>query len=238
MSDVFSNPLIGFYPNNIISESVPLNVETLQQAYSKGIFPWPQPDGKIFWICPENRGVIPTSTFYINGNSLKFLRKSGYLLRINEDFSNIVRQCRIVNRPGQHSSWITDEIEAVYGELFSLGKAYCLGCYDNENLVGGIYGVNSYGCFSVESSFHIKSNASKACLLTLRNLLLKNGIKYIDVQILTNFSRESNGQFIDKKEFLESLNTRGAIPMGLNRNIINEIEFYLNFLKEKNNFQI
>lgn len=217
-------PIIDFPPieeadqNGLLAIGGDLSLESLTLAYSRGIYPWPiSPEFPMTWFSPNPRGVIPCEEFHLSKSLLKTLKRQEYKISYSENFEEIVRMCQKAHANSGDGTWITEEIISGYKELFDQKYAYCLTVLDKDNdeIIGGIYGV-SFGQFvSGESMFHLKPNASKIALAYLLSLLKIKGIKYLDTQMVTettktfgaiNISRNNFKKYVQKTFSLEKDN--------------------------------
>jgi leucyl/phenylalanyl-tRNA---protein transferase len=192
--------------DGIVAMGDDLNVETLLEAYSFGIFPWPYPDLPCLWFCPDERGVIDFRELHISKSLEKFRRKTEMKITFNKNFTEVMQECSTVPRPGQSGTWITPPILKVYEEFHKQGYAHSVECWLNEKLVGGLYGVYVAGVFSGESMFYKESNASKLCLVTLIEKLREQGLTWMDIQMVTPVTDALGGKLVTKKEFLRRHN--------------------------------
>ena len=170
-----------------------LSVKRLLNAYANGIFPWYNPGEIIQWWCPKTRFVLFPDNVHISRSMKKTLKKSRHEVKINTDFDSIIHNCR-KQREGE--TWIGDEMESAYKKLFLAGWAICVGVYDSNELVGGLYGVAIGKCFFGESMFSKAANASKIALIHLCGLLSKHDFVFIDCQFHTVHLEKMGGQFI------------------------------------------
>lgn len=183
-----------------------LNEETLIEAYKNGIFPWPvRPEYPLTWFSPNPRGVIEFSDFKIPKSLAKFLKKSSYQIKFNQDFEQIIRKCSETIRKHEAGTWIYPSIIEGYTKLFEKQLAYCVGVYQQEKLVGGLYGVCIGEIISGESMFHTQTNASKVALVSLIQKLKENGIQFIDTQMVTPVISSFGGKYIPRSEFIRKL---------------------------------
>ena len=205
--------------DGVVAMGDDLTVDTLLEAYSFGIFPWPHPDLPCLWFCPDERGVLDFKDLHIGRSLDKFLRRHGadYEITFNRAFSDVMGECARVPRPGQSGTWITPEIMHTYREFHKLGYAHSVECWSNRELVGGLYGVYVAGVFSGESMFFKKDNASKLCLMRLVAELSKNGLTWMDIQMVTGVTSQLGGRYIAKTEYLDRLKAakRKARPLHL-----------------------
>ncbi len=185
-----------------------LEVETLKEAYSKGIFPWPiSKDYPLAWFSPNPRGVLWYKHLKIPRSLEKFRKKNKFHFKFNTQFKNVIDKCsEVKNRKGQNTSWITKDIKKAYYNLYQHKLAYSVEAYNLEQkLVGGLYGVHINGFVSGESMFYTETNASKLCLIYLLEYLHKKGIEWIDTQTINPVVASLGGQLISRKSFLKHL---------------------------------
>tara|TARA_B110000003_G_scaffold111278_1_gene113897 strand:- start:502 stop:1125 length:624 start_codon:yes stop_codon:yes gene_type:complete len=158
---------------------IPLAPETLIRAYCNGIFPMAEgkDTNKIFWISPEVRGVIPLNKFHISKSLRRSIVKRDYNIKINTDFLGVIKNC--ADRP---ESWINSDILKAYSDLFNLGFCHSIEVWDNDDLIGGVYGLAIKRAFFGESMFSKRSNASKIALAYLISRLKYGGFLLFDVQ--------------------------------------------------------
>ena len=158
---------------------ISLAPETLIRAYCNGIFPMAEGKNtdKIFWISPEIRGVIPLNNFHISKSLRRSIVKRDYNIKINTDFLGVIKNC--ADRP---ESWINSDILKAYSNLFNLGFCHSIEVWENDDLIGGIYGLAIKRAFFGESMFSKRSNASKIALAYLVSRLKYGGFLLFDVQ--------------------------------------------------------
>ena len=192
ISNAFPPPELA-NDNGMLAIGGDLSVERLLNAYANGIFPWYSPDEVIQWWCPKTRFVIFPDNVHVSRSMKKTLKKSRLNVKVNADFDGIIRGCRML-REGE--TWIGDEMESAYRELFRAGWVMCVGVYDGSELVGGLYGVSIGKCFFGESMFSKAANASKIALVHLCGLLSKNDFVFIDCQFHTEHLEKMGGQHV------------------------------------------
>ncbi|MEK2644562.1 leucyl/phenylalanyl-tRNA--protein transferase [Bdellovibrio sp. BCCA] len=193
----------------IIAVGGKLDVGTLYAAYSRGIFPWPQPGLPMLWFSPEQRGILEFKDFKVPESLRRYRRRNPQIdFTVNKDFHQVIEECSKQPRPGQEGTWITPMMKRAYLEFFKEG--YCLSIEVRENniVIGGIYGVLVEGVFSGESMFYKKTNASKLALWFLVELLQSQGHEWIDVQMVTPVIGSMGGKYVDREDYLEMLEKR------------------------------
>ena len=158
---------------------ISLAPETLIRAYCNGIFPMAEgkDTNKIFWVSPEIRGVIPLNKFHISKSLRRSIVKRDYKIKINTDFLGVIKNCA-----DRSESWINSNILTAYSDLFNLGFCHSIEVWDNDDLIGGIYGLAIKRAFFGESMFSKRSNASKIALAYLVSRLKYGGFLLFDVQ--------------------------------------------------------
>lgn len=180
-----------------------LNPETLFEAYSKGIFPWPQEGYPLLWFSPEQRGIIDFSDFHISKRLARDLKRAEFEVSFDQEFEQVISHCQKIKRPNEKGTWITKDILSAYLKFHSAGYVHSVECWKDKRLVGGLYGVFVGGVFSGESMFHLLDDASKFCLIQLVELLKTKSLTWIDTQMVTPLVKNFGGKYIDRDNFLK-----------------------------------
>ena len=163
--------------------------ELLLSAYMQGIFPMAESaDAEdIFWVDPEERGIFPLDQFHIPKKLIRKIRAQPFDVRINTAFHEVMTKCaKPTDNPERKNTWINDIILERYAELHELGYAHSIECWQDDNLVGGLYGVSLNGAFCGESMFHEVTDASKVALVYLVARLKAGGYSLLDTQYVTD----------------------------------------------------
>jgi leucyl/phenylalanyl-tRNA--protein transferase len=182
------------------------SVENLINAYKNGIFPWPIRGLPLPWFCPNPRAILDFSNLRIPRNVKRAMRDSTLRFTIDESFDQVMRCCATAERGDGNGTWITKEFEIGYGELHRMGSAHSFEAWnDNDELVGGIYGVDAGGVFCGESMFFREPNASKLTLLFLIEHLSSKGSTWIDIQTMSPHMEKLGACEISRTEFLSRL---------------------------------
>jgi leucyl/phenylalanyl-tRNA---protein transferase len=202
--------------DGIVAMGDALNVNTLLEAYSFGIFPWPHPELPILWYSPDPRGVLDFKDLYINRSFRKFLSKCSWQVSFNKNFSEVMRACSVVPRPGQSGTWITQPMLKAYEEFHQAGYAHSIEVWEEEDLVGGLYGVYVAGVFSGESMFFRRSNASKVALYAMIQELRRQGLEWMDIQMLTPVTESMGGNYISRDQYYARLEAAKRVAKPLN----------------------
>jgi leucyl/phenylalanyl-tRNA---protein transferase len=162
-----------------------LSPERLLLAYRSGIFPWYEEGLPILWHSPDPRCVLLTDKIHVGRSLRKVLKKATYEIRFDTRFRDVIRACKETPRRGQSGTWITDEMEDAYVELFDLGYAHSVEAYKCGELIGGLYGVSIGRVFFGESMFSHAPDASKVALVALARKIAPWGFRIIDAQVPT-----------------------------------------------------
>lgn len=192
--------------SGIVAVGGNLNLETLITAYLEGIFPWPISDDlPLTWFAPDPRGIIIFKNFHISKSLRKFINKTKMTVVFNKDFEKVIKLCGQTRQSEKDGTWINQDIIAGYVDLFRHNLAYCASVYENNELVGGIYGVCIGEIISGESMFFTKTNASKFAMVKLIEKLQSKGISWIDTQMVTPVVQNFGGTEVTRKKFMQLL---------------------------------
>lgn len=180
-----------------------LSVERLILAYRSGIFPWFEYETPILWWSPDPRFVLFPQDLKVSKSMKKVLNKKQFKVTMNQAFEAVITNCATAERQGQQGTWITQDMIRSYNKLHELGYAISVEVWDNNVLVGGLYGVDlGNGIFSGESMFTTVSNASKVGFISL---VQNNSYKLVDCQIYSEHLESLGAKEIPRDEFLSYL---------------------------------
>lgn len=182
-----------------------LRPERLLLAYSLGIFPWYSEGLPILWHSPNPRMVLPVSKFRVPRSLRKVMRRGRYEVRFDSAFAEVIARCGEVPRPGQTSTWITDDMTAAYIDLHELGYAHSVEAIEDGQVVGGLYGVSIGAAFFGESMFSLQPDASKVALVTLVEALSAWKFSVIDCQVYTEHLARFGAEMWPRDRFLAQL---------------------------------
>ena len=183
-----------------------LSAERLILAYQHGIFPWYN-EGPILWWYTHPRPVITPETLKVSKSMKQVMRSSSWKITIDNAFEEVIYHCAIVYRDGQFGTWITEDILESYSILHRLGIAHSVEVWEEDKLIGGLYGVLIGEIFFGESMFNHKSNASKFGFLTFAQHLFSKGCKLIDCQQDTPHMRNMGTTLWSKEKFWKAIQT-------------------------------
>ena len=204
-----------YQAKDIIGLGWAMNLENVRDAYHKGVFPWHIEGMPLPWFCPENRAVLYFNEMHISRSLAKERRRKKYTYTIDEAFEDVVRSCADVPRRGQSGTWITEDYIDVYRRFHVEGGAHSVEVWEEEELIGGLYGIDAGGLFCGESMFFRRSNASKLALLHLVEHLKKRGAKWLDVQVMTPHMKKFGAREINRDVFLRDLKRAQELSLKL-----------------------
>lgn len=182
-----------------------LSPERLILAYRNGIFPWFNEDSLILWWCPDPRMVLYPSKVRVSKSMRKIINSDIFEIRVNTAFEQVIDFCARVERAGQEGTWITSQMKKAYLKLYGLGVAKSYEVWQDDMLVGGLYGVDLGHVFCGESMFSLVDNASKFALIKLAGELENKGYSLIDCQLYTPHLESMGAEEISRETFLKIL---------------------------------
>ncbi|ASO04354.1 leucyl/phenylalanyl-tRNA--protein transferase [Arenibacter algicola] len=182
-----------------------LSPERLLLAYKNGIFPWFNEDSMILWWSPDPRMVLFPNKIKISKSMAQVIKSNKFRITWNTQFEEVVNACSAIKRKGQAGTWITPEMKSAYLKLHQMGIAKSIEVWENDNLVGGLYGIDLGNVFCGESMFSRKSNASKFAFISLAKELQQKEYKLIDCQVYTAHLESLGAEEIPRKQFIKIL---------------------------------
>ena len=175
--------------------------DLLLEAYAGGMFPMAMENGEMGWFSPDPRGIIPIKEFHIPHGLKKVLRNNPFDVRFDTAFGAVMKGCA-----DRESTWISDMIHRSYVKLHELGFAHSVEIWQDNSLVGGLYGLAMGGAFFGESMFSRVPNASKVALAHLVNRLDERGFVLLDTQWVTEHLTQFGAHEIPRSTYLKRLN--------------------------------
>ncbi len=189
-------------PNGLLALGGDLSPARLLMAYQRGIFPWFSPGDPILWWSPDPRAVLFPQRFHLSRSMKRFHKRSPYRVTLNHAFEKVISGCADDRHEG---TWITPDIVEAYTRLHELGYAHSVEVWEDDELVGGMYGVIQGALFCGESMFSRRENASKTALLVFCQHFLRHGGKLIDCQVLNSHTASLGAIEIPRRDYLHHL---------------------------------
>ncbi|MFA6855961.1 MAG: leucyl/phenylalanyl-tRNA--protein transferase [Treponema sp.] len=173
-------------------------------AYLQGIFPWYNEDegDPVLWWCPDPRFVLPVDELHIPHSIDRFLKHTPYTYTMDKAFSDVIKGCASMKRPGQEGTWIGRQMLDVYKNLAARGIAHSVEVWHNGRLAGGLYGILVGQVFCGESMFTVENNSSKSAFVLFSRAFKKCGGRLIDSQVYTDNIARYGAHNISRTAFL------------------------------------
>jgi leucyl/phenylalanyl-tRNA--protein transferase len=209
---------IAFPPPNLASPEGLLAVggdlcqERLLLAYSMGIFPWYSEAEPIMWWSPDPRLVLYPDELRVSRSLQKTIKKAVFQLTMDQAFEQVISACAKVQRKHNEGTWIVPDMIDAYCQLHASGYAHSVEAWQNDTLVGGLYGVSLGKCFFGESMFTRVTDASKAAFVALVSHLRTWSFDLIDCQVTTEHLERLGAREIPRARFLEELKKSLSVP--------------------------
>lgn len=188
--------------DGLVAIGADLAPSTLVHAYRHGVFPWPHGRRKLPWFSPNPRGVLPLDEVRVSKSLRQTLRRSGWTATVDRAFDAVTEAC--AHRVGE-GTWITPNMRAAYRELHDLGWSHSIEIWDQDELVGGCYGLLIGSMYVGESMFHRRTDASKVALVELAARLHEGGGGLIDVQLVTDHLASMGARAIHRNLYVDLL---------------------------------
>jgi leucyl/phenylalanyl-tRNA--protein transferase len=182
-----------------------LSPERLQLAYKSGIFPWFEDGEPIMWWSPNPRMVLFLDELIVSKSMRNILNRNVFKVTFNQNFRDVISNCQNIERDGQNGTWITNDMIEAYCKMHELGIAKSVEVWQDEVLVGGLYGIDLGHIFCGESMFSKVSNASKVAFIALVNQLKATDYKLLDCQVYNPHLESLGCREIDRTAFMEIL---------------------------------
>lgn len=199
-------PVETAHSSGIVAFGGDLSLDRLLLAYRSGIFPWFEDGEEITWFAPKYRMVLFLDSLRITKSTRNLLNRESFRITYNTCFTEVITQCQQIRRNGQQGTWITDEMLIAYTKLHESGYAKSVEVWLNEELVGGLYGIDLGHIFCGESMFSKVSNASKIAFIHLAQKLKAEGYQLIDCQVYNEYLESLGCEEIPRELFMKILN--------------------------------
>lgn len=191
--------------NGLLAIGGDLSPARLLEAYRQGIFPWGTHASLPLWHFPSPRMILLPQSLRIHRSLARSLRRGNYTVRLDNTFSEVIAACATNPRSGQDGTWISPDMQSAYHQLHELGWAHCVETWQDDELVGGLYGIALGRVFFGESMFSRRTDASKIALAHLCRFLSGQGFGLIDCQMYTPHLASLGGQQVAAESFRDQL---------------------------------
>ena len=190
-------------PDGLLAVGGDLRCERLIQAYRCGIFPWYQDDQPILWWSPEQRMALNPEHLNISRSMRKLLRKQKFKVTLDTAFQEVIEHCAQLRE--ESGTWITLEMQEAYCQLHELGYAHSVEVWEDDTLVGGLYGISMGLIFFGESMFSLRDNASKIGFIWFVKQLQAWHYQLIDCQVPSDHLRSLGAEDMPRQQFIKHL---------------------------------
>lgn len=185
-----------------------LSTERLLLAYRSGIFPWFEADEPILWWSPADRMVVNPHDYKVKKSLRNIINRDIFKVTFNQNFKEVITNCQQIKRVGQNGTWITQDMINAYCELHIKGFAQSVEVWQNDELVGGLYGVDLGTVFCGESMFSKVPNASKVAFVNLIEYLKENKYRLLDCQVHNDHLEKLGAFEISRENFMKILTSK------------------------------
>jgi leucyl/phenylalanyl-tRNA--protein transferase len=206
--ELFFPPVSETDSHGILAIGGDLSPERLVLAYKSGIFPWFEEGEPIFWWSPNFRMVLFPEELVVSKSMRNILNRNIFTVTFNRNFREVISNCQKMKRDGQNGTWITNDMIEAYCKLNELGIAKSVEVWQNDELAGGLYGIDLGHVFCGESMFSKVSNASKVAFITLVNYLKSANYKVLDCQVYNEHLESLGCREIDRTDFMEIIKSK------------------------------
>lgn len=203
-------PPVEEFSDDVVAVGGDLDPDRLLTGYKRGIFPWYNTPGEIIWWCPEVRCVLFTDEVRISHSMRNTFNKGKYKVTMDEAFHEVIEGCREGDR--ENATWLFDEMFEAYTDLHKLGYAHSVEVWENDRLVGGLYGLSMGHVFYGESMFSRAPDSSKTAFIKLAQYMHQYGWKILDCQVVTDHLKSLGARGVPRKEFLTMLSQELQYP--------------------------
>ena len=202
----FNFPTLDMMKDDLVAVGGDFHPQRLLNAYENGIFPWYIDEyNYIHWFSPQKRMVLKPNEMKVSKSLKKSIFNKGFVIKSNENFEAVMRNCSNIKRKHEDSTWISEEFIQAYTDLHHLDIAFSIECYLDEELVGGLYGLLIGDVFCGESMFAKVTDASKVAFYHLCQQAEKNGIKLIDCQVYNDHLASLGAHEITREDYFKIL---------------------------------
>lgn len=201
----FPDPRLG-NPDGFYAVGGEITPERLAKSYPLGIFPYYAfRYNPVIWWAPQERFVIFPDEIHISHSMRNLLNKKRFRCTINKAFPDVLAGCADTDdRIDDDNAWLGPQLMDTWMELHDMNLAKSVEVWEGDDLVGGLYGFVSGGCFLGDSMFSLEPSASKLALIHLARHMVANGGRFIDCQLETAHLKSMGGRYITYDEFLEN----------------------------------
>ena len=203
--ELYFPPVSEASPEGILAVGGDLSTERLLLAYKNGIFPWFDDDEPILWWSPPERMVVNPREYKVAKSLRNIINRNIFKVTFDTAFEEVITNCQSIKRRGQKGTWITNSMLEAYLQLHQIGVAKSVEVWQDNQLVGGLYGIDLGKVFCGESMFSLVSNASKVAFVTLIQKLKDENYHLLDCQVHNNHLEKLGAFEISRENYIKIL---------------------------------
>lgn len=192
-------------PDGLLAYGGDLSPTRFLNAYRRGIFPWFTEGDPILWWSPSRRAVFRTDGVHLTSRLRRRLRNSGWTVRADTAFADVVAGCAAPRAGQSGGTWITADMQEAYIELHRLGHAHSIEVFDGGRLVGGLFGLSFGHMVCGDSMFSAESGASSLALAALARRMQAWGWPLLDAQVPNAHTRRLGVDTWPRQAYLDAL---------------------------------
>ncbi|NNC66184.1 MAG: leucyl/phenylalanyl-tRNA--protein transferase [Gammaproteobacteria bacterium] len=193
-------------PNGLLAVGGNLEPDWLLAAYVRGIFPWYEAGQPILWWSPDPRAILLPDELHVSRRLKRTIRKTTVRMSADTSFAAVIEACA-APRVYTDDTWITPQMRDAYVTMHRLGWAHSFEAWDDDELIGGLYGLAIGDVFFGESMFSRRTDASKIAFVNAVAYLRDCGFRLIDCQVWSHHLRTLGARTMPREQFLALLNT-------------------------------
>lgn len=199
-------------PDGLLAIGGDLTPQRLLLAYSSGLFPWFNEGQPPLWWCPDPRCIFEPEEIHLSKSLLKTLRRGLFRVTSDQDFPAVIRACASVRQNQGEETWITEQLASSFMTLHEMGYAHSIECWQESELVGGLYGVCLGRCFFGESMFYTSRDSSKVALAHLLRMAGEKDFELVDCQLPNSHLASLGAKEVPRSDFLARLQNGAVKP--------------------------
>ncbi|RZJ66532.1 MAG: leucyl/phenylalanyl-tRNA--protein transferase [Flavobacterium sp.] len=203
--ELYFPPVEDADPDGLLAVGGDLSPDRLLLAYRNGIFPWFNDDDPILWWSPDPRMILQFGDLVVSKSMRNVLNRNVFKVTYDQDFEGVITNCQRAPRKGQVGTWLSEEMKRAYIHLHELGHAKSVEVWLDDELVGGLYGIDLGNVFCGESMFSRVSNASKVAFITFARDLQRQNYRFLDCQLYNDHLASLGCAEISREVFIRAL---------------------------------
>jgi leucyl/phenylalanyl-tRNA--protein transferase len=198
-------------PDGLCGLAGRIGVSELLAGYRRGLFVMSH-TGPLKWWAPRHRMVLFFDRAHVEKSIRRPLRAKRFRITFDCAFTDVMRACASPRLGHTPLTWITPRVQALFADAHRDGYAHSVEVWEDETLVGGIYGLAAGAVFFTESQFHIARDASKVGFAVLNRHLQAWGFAINDGKHPTRYLADCGMTAVTRDEFSEIARRYGNSP--------------------------